>query len=36
VLTDFLPKLTAAGLDPDQVRSFVTDNPRMALTGASS
>lgn len=35
VLTDFLPKLTAAGLDPEQVRSFVTDNPRMALTGAS-
>jgi len=35
VLTDFLPKLTAAGLDPDQVRSFMTDNPRMALTGVS-
>ncbi|MDR2983223.1 MAG: hypothetical protein LBV34_00120 [Nocardiopsaceae bacterium] len=36
VLTDFLPKLTAAGLDPEQVRSFVTDNPRMALTGAGA
>jgi phosphotriesterase-related protein len=36
LLTDFLPRLTAAGLDPEQVRSFVTDNPRMALTGARS
>jgi predicted metal-dependent phosphotriesterase family hydrolase len=36
LLTDFLPRLTAAGLDPEQVRSFVTDNPRMALTGDSS
>ena len=35
LLTDFLPRLTAAGLDPEQVRSFVTDNPRMALTGDS-
>ncbi|HEX2319380.1 MAG TPA: hypothetical protein VHJ18_10405 [Streptosporangiaceae bacterium] len=35
LLTDFLPRLTAAGLDPEQVRSFVTDNPRMALTGVS-
>jgi phosphotriesterase-related protein len=35
LLTDFLPRLTAAGLDPEQVRSFVTDNPRIALTGDS-
>jgi predicted metal-dependent phosphotriesterase family hydrolase len=35
VLSDFLPRLTAAGLDPEQVRSFVIDNPRMALTGTS-
>ncbi|MGN6793073.1 MAG: phosphotriesterase family protein [Streptosporangiaceae bacterium] len=34
LLTDFLPRLVAAGLDPEQVRGFVTDNPRMALTGA--
>jgi predicted metal-dependent phosphotriesterase family hydrolase len=33
LLTDFLPRLTAAGLDPEQVRSFVTGNPRAALTG---
>ena len=33
LLTDFLPRLTAAGLDPEQVRAFVTDNPRAALTG---
>lgn len=33
LLTDFLPRLTAAGLDPEQVRGFVTDNPRAALTG---
>jgi phosphotriesterase-related protein len=36
LLTDFLPRLTAAGLDPEQVRSFVTDNPRLALTAACS
>jgi predicted metal-dependent phosphotriesterase family hydrolase len=33
LLTDFLPMLTAAGLDAELVRSFVTDNPRAALTG---
>ena len=33
LLTGFLPMLTAAGLDPEQVRSFVTSNPRAALTG---
>ncbi len=33
LLTGFLPLLTAAGLDPEEVRSFVTDNPRAALTG---
>ncbi len=33
LLTGFLPLLTAAGLDPEQVSSFVTDNPRAALTG---
>jgi predicted metal-dependent phosphotriesterase family hydrolase len=33
LLTGFLPMLTAAGLDPEQVRSFVTRNPRAALTG---
>jgi predicted metal-dependent phosphotriesterase family hydrolase len=33
LLTDFLPRLTAAGLDPEQVRSFVTGNPWAALTG---
>ncbi len=33
LLTDFLPRLTAAGLDREQVRSFVTDNPRAALAG---
>jgi len=34
LLTEFLPLLTAAGLDPDQVRAFVTDNPRAALAGS--
>jgi phosphotriesterase-related protein len=34
VLTDFLPRLIAAGLDPEQAQSIVTDNPRNALTGA--
>ena len=29
----FLPLLTAAGLDAEQVRRFVTANPRAALTG---
>ena len=33
LLTDFLPRLAAAGLDPEQVMSFVTGNPRAALTG---
>jgi len=33
LLTDFLPLLTAAGLDQEQVRAFVTDNPRAALAG---
>jgi len=36
LLTDFLPMLTAAGLEPEEVRSFVTDNPRAALTGLRS
>jgi phosphotriesterase-related protein len=35
LLTDFLPRLRAAGLDPEQVHSFVTSNPRAALTGTS-
>jgi len=34
LLTEFLPLLTAAGLDQDQVRAFVTDNPRAALAGS--
>jgi predicted metal-dependent phosphotriesterase family hydrolase len=33
LLTGFLPMLTAAGLDEEQVRAFTTDNPRAALTG---
>lgn len=33
LLTGFLPRLTAAGLDPEQVSGFVTGNPRAALTG---
>jgi predicted metal-dependent phosphotriesterase family hydrolase len=33
LLTDFLPLLTAAGLEEDEVRGFVTANPRAALTG---
>lgn len=33
LLTEFLPMLTAAGLDEEQVRTFVTDNPIAALTG---
>jgi phosphotriesterase-related protein len=36
MLNDFLPRLTAAGLDPEQVRSFVIDNPQNALTGTGS
>lgn len=35
LLTNFLPLLTAAGLDDEQVRGFVTDNPRAALTGTA-
>jgi len=34
VLTEFLPMLTAAGLDREQVAGFVTANPRAALTAA--
>ena len=33
LLTGFLPLLTEAGLDAEQVRTFVTENPRAALTG---
>src|SRR5215813_10048426 len=33
LLTEFRPLLTAAGLDQEQVRAFVTDNPRAALAG---
>ncbi len=33
LLTEFLPRLRAAGLDDEQVREFVTGNPRAALTG---
>jgi phosphotriesterase-related protein len=33
LITEFLPLLTAAGLDAEQVRRFVTENPRAALTG---
>lgn len=33
LLTDFLPLLMAAGLDEEEVRRFVTVNPRAALTG---
>jgi phosphotriesterase-related protein len=33
LLTGFLPLLTEAGLDSEQVRTFVTANPRAALTG---
>jgi phosphotriesterase-related protein len=33
LLTEFLPLLTAAGLDQEQVHAFVTDNPRAALAG---
>jgi predicted metal-dependent phosphotriesterase family hydrolase len=33
LLTEFLPLLRAAGLDQEQVRAFVTDNPRTALSG---
>jgi phosphotriesterase-related protein len=36
LLSDFLPRLAMAGLDPEQVRGFVTDNPRMALMGAGA
>jgi predicted metal-dependent phosphotriesterase family hydrolase len=34
LLTDFLPLLIDAGLDAEEVRSFVTSNPVRALTGA--
>jgi phosphotriesterase-related protein len=33
LLTDFLPRLVNAGLDEAEVRRFVTDNPRRALSG---
>jgi phosphotriesterase-related protein len=33
LVTQFLPMLAAAGLDEAQVRGFVTENPRAALTG---
>jgi len=33
LLTEFLPLLTAAGLDQEQVRAFVTDNPVAAVAG---
>lgn len=33
LLTDFLPMLAAAGLDPEETRALVTANPRAALTG---
>jgi len=33
LLTDFLPLLIAAGLDEEEVRRYVTVNPRAALTG---
>jgi predicted metal-dependent phosphotriesterase family hydrolase len=33
LLTEFLPLLVEAGLDPEEVRSFVTANPQCALTG---
>jgi predicted metal-dependent phosphotriesterase family hydrolase len=33
LLTEFLPLLTAAGLDQEQVNAFVIDNPRAALAG---
>ncbi|HEX9553040.1 MAG TPA: hypothetical protein VF983_07535 [Streptosporangiaceae bacterium] len=33
LLTEFLPLLTAAGLDQEQVRAFVTDNPVAAIAG---
>jgi phosphotriesterase-related protein len=36
LITEFLPLLTAAGLDAEQVRGFVTDNPRAALTGVAN
>jgi predicted metal-dependent phosphotriesterase family hydrolase len=35
LLTDFLPMLAAAGLDPEEARALVTANPRAALTGES-
>lgn len=31
LLTDFLPRLIAAGLDPAEAAALVTDNPRQAL-----
>jgi predicted metal-dependent phosphotriesterase family hydrolase len=36
LLTDFLPLLIAAGLDEEEVRRYVTVNPRAALTGEPS
>ncbi len=35
LFTSFLPRLIEAGLDEEQVRAFVTANPRRALTGAA-
>ncbi len=34
LLTEFLPLLVEAGLDPEEVRSLVTVNPQRALAGA--
>jgi phosphotriesterase-related protein len=33
LLTEFLPLLVDAGIDAEEARSFVTTNPRQALTG---
>ena len=36
LLTDFLPLLIASGFEEEEVRRFVTANPRSALTGEPS
>jgi predicted metal-dependent phosphotriesterase family hydrolase len=36
LLTQFLPRLVTAGLDPQEARSLVTSNPKAALTGSRS
>lgn len=33
LITEFLPMLIAAGMDPDEARGLITANPRAALTG---